>query len=112
MALKVSTGRPECPPGVPWPDPRRRAFAADILASARQIRQPIRSPDDIAGAFDDITYRKGASVIAMFERAVGPDKFQKGVHDYLVAHTDGNGTTADFLAAISAAAGTDVTPAF
>jgi alanyl aminopeptidase len=112
MAQKVYAVRPELAPEARRADTRRRAMEADLFASARAIRQPIRTTDDIVNAFDDITYRKGASVIAMFERALGPDKFQKGVHDYLEAHADGNGTTADFLAAISAAAGTDVAPAF
>jgi alanyl aminopeptidase len=112
MAHKVYLVRPEWQPEVEAAEARRRAMTADVLANARQIRQPIKSVDDMAGAFDDITYRKGATVIGMFERAVGPDKFRKGVHDYLAAHADGNGTTADFVAAISAAAGTDVAPAF
>ena len=37
----------------------------DALVSARFIRQPIGSNDDIENAFDEITYSKGAAVIAM-----------------------------------------------
>jgi cytosol alanyl aminopeptidase len=91
---------------------RNGALAADALANARQIRQPIRSNDDIANAFDGITYGKGASVIGMFETFVGRETFQKGVRAYLAKHAWGNATADDFLSAISAAAGRDVAPAF
>src|SRR5262245_32873700 len=49
------------------------AMAADSLASARRIRQPIESAHDIENAFDDITYSKGAGVLAMFERWLGAE---------------------------------------
>lgn len=84
----------------------------DGLVSARKIRQPIESQNDIANAFDGITYNKGAAVIQMFENWVGPEKFQKGVQQYLRRHAYGNATAADFLAAIGAATGRDVAPAF
>jgi aminopeptidase N len=88
------------------------ALGADALASARMIRQPIADENDIASAFDGITYSKGASVIRMFERWVGPDRFRKGVHAYLTAHAYGTATAGDFLAAIGTAAGKDVATPF
>ena len=81
----------------------------DGLVSARAIRQPIVSPDDIADAFDDITYSKGGAVLRMFERWIGADAFQRGVRDHLARHRFGNATADDFLAAISRAAGKDLT---
>ncbi len=91
---------------------RSDAATRDTLASARSIRQPIESYDDINNAFDGITYQKGAAVIRMFETYLGPEKFQHGVHRYLLAHADGNATATDFLAAISEATGQDVAPPF
>ena len=88
------------------------AMANDRLLSARRIRQPIESEGDIKTAFDSITYRKGAAVIAMFEQYVGVEAFRKGVRRYLEEHADSNATAKDFLAAISADAGKDVAPAF
>ncbi|HEV3201564.1 MAG TPA: M1 family metallopeptidase, partial [Bryobacteraceae bacterium] len=41
---------------------RLGAMATDSLVTTRKIRQPIASDDDIANAFDDITYQKGAAV--------------------------------------------------
>ncbi|HWL85908.1 MAG TPA: M1 family aminopeptidase, partial [Polyangiaceae bacterium] len=77
-----------------------RAMRGDSLASARSIRQPIASKDDIANAFDEITYEKGAAVLDMFENWVGRDAFRAGVNRYLVAHAHGNATAAQFLSAV------------
>ena len=92
-------------------DTRDGALGDDALVTARQIRQPIDTPDDILTAFDGITYNKGASVLAMFETFVGPDVFQHGIRAYLDEHKWGNATSADLAAAISKAAGKDVTAA-
>jgi alanyl aminopeptidase len=91
-------------------DERGGALASDELVSARQIRQPIASADDILNAFDGITYQKGASVLDMFEAYLGPELFQRGVRAYLAKHAWGNATSADFVAAISEVAGRDVGP--
>ena len=91
---------------------RRSAQQADSLVSARQIRQPIETENDILNAFDGITYDKGASVLRMFETYVGPDTFQRGVREYLTAHRFGNGSSDDFVAAIGKVANKDLGPAF
>jgi cytosol alanyl aminopeptidase len=91
---------------------RLGAMRGDELASAREIRQPIESNDDIANAFDDITYEKGGAVIEMFEHWIGPQKFREGVQAYLKQHAWGNATASDFEAAMSQVAGRDVAPAF
>lgn len=89
-----------------------RALDADRLASARQIRQPIETEHDIHNAFDGITYSKGNGVLAMFERWLTPDVFQRGVQRYLGEHRGGNATAEDLLRALSAEAGRDVSAAF
>src|SRR5258706_9913555 len=73
---------------------------------------PIDSRHDIGAAFDGIRYGKGSSILAMLERWIGVEKFQKGLRRYFDKHAHGIATTADFLAAISADAGVDVTPVF
>jgi alanyl aminopeptidase len=88
------------------------AMASDQLATARKIRQPIADIGDIGAAFDDITYNKGASVLRMFERWIGPDAFQRGVRAYLAAHAWRSATSSDFLAALGQAAGRDIAGAF
>jgi len=91
---------------------RNAALDADSLVSARQIRQPIVVPGDIANAFDGITYNKGSSVLNMFEGYLGHDAFIGGVRAYIKQHAYGNATSDEFAAAISKAAGKDVGPAF
>jgi cytosol alanyl aminopeptidase len=87
---------------------RSRALGADSLVSARRIRQPIESENDIVNAFDGITYGKGSAVLSMTEAWLGPDVFQRGVRRHLAAHARGNATAQDFLSALSAEAGQDV----
>lgn len=88
------------------------AMEEDSLTSALAIRQEVTSVGLIDNLFSGITYQKGAGVLSMFERWVGKETFRAGVHDYLVAHTHGGGSTDDLLAAISKAAGKDVTTPF
>ena len=84
----------------------------DTLVSARKIRQEIKSADDIANAFDSISYQKGGAVISMFESWIGPEKFQAGVRRYMKAHAYGTGTSKEFLAAIEAESRPGVAAAF
>lgn len=89
-----------------------RAMSQDSLVSARAIRQPIKTKNDISNAFDAITYSKGAAVIRMFEAWVGPEEFRKGVHAYLTRYEFKNGTAPEFLDAISTTTNKDVTRPF
>ncbi len=91
---------------------RNRALADDALVTARQIRQPITTADDILNAFDSITYNKGASVLNMFEHHVGHDAFIAGVRTYIKDHAFGNATSEQLVAAIGRAAGRPIGPAF
>jgi alanyl aminopeptidase len=84
------------------------AMQQDALPSARAIRKPVLSLSEVWNQFDALTYQKGAAVLAMFERWVGPDKFQAGIRGYLTAHKDGSGDTDDLLHALSDAAARDV----
>ena len=91
---------------------RADAIETDSLPSARRIRQPIETRGDIVNAFDSITYRKGATVIGMFEGWLGEDAFRRGVLGYLTAHRYASATADDFLGALSAASAKPVAPAF
>jgi alanyl aminopeptidase len=88
------------------------AMGEDSLVSARRIRQPITSSGDVQNAFDSLTYQKGAALIAMFERYLGPEVFRAGIHGYLTAHANGSATVDDLLAALSQASGQDVSTPF
>ncbi len=86
---------------------RSGALQGDSLASARRIRQPIESKDDINNAFDGITYAKGEAVLEMSEAWLGQKAFRRGVQMYLERHAWGNATASDFLTALSSAAERD-----
>jgi alanyl aminopeptidase len=88
------------------------AMTQDSQLSARRIRQPIVTNDDIETAFDDITYGKGAGVIAMFETWLGEEPFRRGLRQYLREHANGSATVDDLLGALSATTGKDVATPF
>src|SRR6185295_15272879 len=67
----VEQWHPEWDGAVQRVQARSGVMGNDSLLSARRIRQPIESMNDIQNAFDGITYTKGASIIAMFESYVG-----------------------------------------
>jgi alanyl aminopeptidase len=89
-----------------------KAMHEDSLVSARKIRQPIQSDDDMQNAFDAITYEKGAAVIRMFEAWAGPDGFRRGVRRFLQEHAHSNGNAQQFLEAVSRESGKDLAPGF
>ncbi len=75
----------------------------DALSSARAIRQPIVTNDDIFNAFDGLTYDKGAAVLQMFEQYLGPETFREGVRLHMRRFAHGTADTDDFLASLAAA---------
>jgi alanyl aminopeptidase len=84
---------------------RLAAMKNDSLLTARKVRQPINGHGDIETAFDNITYQKGASVLAMFETWVGEDTFRQGMRDYLAGHRFGSGNANDLIASLAEASG-------
>jgi cytosol alanyl aminopeptidase len=104
--------RPELLPYVNLRDRSRWVMDEDSLASARQVREPIVTKADIFDAFDGVTYVKGATVIRMFEGALGPDKFKNGIRAYLSEHRLGNADAHELIDAVSRNARQDVRAAF
>ena len=86
----------------------RELMAEDSLGATRRIREPIASHHDIESAFDGITYGKGARVLSMFERWMGPGRFAAAVRRHLDRHAGGHATATELLAALSEEAGRDV----
>jgi alanyl aminopeptidase len=104
--------KPEWKTRVEDVDDKLGAEDTDSLVSTRKIRQPIESKDDIANAFDDITYQKGAAVIGMFENWMGPEEFRKGVQSYLKRYAFRTATEPDFLDALNSASTKNIGGAF
>jgi alanyl aminopeptidase len=102
MANKiVNEYHPEWHEDIEALDSSQAAMQSDGLVSARRVRQPIASNDDIANAFDSITYDKGAALLIMFESYMGREKFRTGIRRYLAKYAWKNATSAEFLAALA-----------
>lgn len=82
---------------------RESALELDALASSHPIAPPIRTADEAQENFDAITYTKGASVLRMLERFLGPRVFRNGVRRYIRAHREGAATASDLWSALEAA---------
>ena len=107
-AKVIAKFKPEWDAEVEQASARSHVMGADSLDSARAIRQPIDTANDIESSFDAITYGKGEAVLTMIEHAVGVDTFQQGVRAYLAKHAGGNATYNDFVSAMSEAARRDL----
>jgi aminopeptidase N len=84
------------------------AMTSDQRTTAHPTVVPVEDETQVAGAFDDVTYERGGSVIRMFEHYLGPDTFRDGVRAYIKAHAYSNATAADLFAGLSSAAHKDV----
>jgi puromycin-sensitive aminopeptidase len=76
------------------------AFATDGLHNTRPIEFAVVKPSDADGMFDVLTYEKGASVLRMLERYLGPDTFRAGITHYLNSHKFANAETTDLWTAL------------
>jgi aminopeptidase N len=74
---------------------KEAAMQTDAGAGAHPVITPINDVLQAGGAFDEITYEKGAAVIRMLETYVGEDAFRDGVRRYIAAHAYGNTVTDD-----------------
>jgi alanyl aminopeptidase len=81
------------------------AMPTDSLASTRQIRNPILTNGDINDAFDSITYRKGGSVLNMFETYLGEEAFRDGMRLHMRRFEDGVATAEDFMQSLADGSG-------
>ena len=89
---------------------RAAALRLDALQHTHPIHTEVRTPAEATENFDLITYEKGASVVRMIERYLGPSVFRKGVRAYIRRHREGNAVAADLWRALAEAAGEPVEP--
>jgi len=89
---------------------RAAALRLDALEHTHPIHTEVRTPAEATENFDLITYEKGASVVRMIERYLGPATFRKGVRAYVRRHREANAVAADLWRALSQAAGEPVEP--
>ena len=89
---------------------RAAALDLDALRNTHPIYTTVKTPDDANENFDVITYEKGASVVRMIERYLGPEVFRDGVRRYIRRHRESNAVAADLWKALSEASGEKVAP--
>jgi puromycin-sensitive aminopeptidase len=106
--LCVDAFRPDWDRWVTFGLTRGAAFATDGLHSTRPIEFPVARPEEAEGMFDVLTYQKGAGVLRMLERFLGPEAFREGIRRYLNAHLYDNAETTDLWDAIEEATGEPV----
>ncbi|OQV15966.1 Aminopeptidase Ey [Hypsibius exemplaris] len=79
------------------------ALPLDALSNTHAIVLDVEDTSDIASRFDTISYYKGASILLMVYRFLGPSVFRAGVSTYLSKHQYGTATTEDLWSALDAA---------
>ncbi len=89
---------------------RAAALRLDALRHTHPIHTEVHTPAQATENFDLITYEKGASVVRMLERYLGPSAFRKGVRAYIRRHRESNAVAADLWRALTEAAGEEVEP--
>lgn len=81
------------------------AMATDAQARAHPIHRQITRSRQIAAAFDDITYLKGAQVLRMFESYLGSEKLRQALRLHLERFAWGTASTDDFFRSLATATG-------
>jgi aminopeptidase N len=90
---------------------RRKAqgYVADQRPSTHPVSLTGPDVQSVLLDLDRISYFKGHSVLRQLATRVGDEALRAGLRSYFARHRYGTATVADFLAALSEAAGTDLT---
>ena len=88
--------------------PKDTAMQSDARSTVHPVQQPIATEAEAGNAFDEITYRKGQSIIRMLESFLGEEVFRDGIRKYIAAHKYSNTTTADLWQALTEVSGKPV----
>lgn len=84
---------------------KERALRLDAKLNTHAVVQSIRTVAEAEAAFDDITYAKAQTTIAMLESFVGAATFRAAVRGYLSAHAYQTTTSDDFWGEVQRASG-------
>jgi aminopeptidase N len=88
---------------------KAQAYTADQRPSTHPVFLTAPDVQTVLLELDRISYFRGSSVLRQLAYRIGDDALRTGLRGYFDRHAFGTATFADFLTAISAAAGTDLT---
>lgn len=88
---------------------RNRMLLSDS-PEMRPVRLEMHSRKDTESVYQYVVYIKAASILEMLEDWVGPERFQRSLHRYLVDHQFANATSQDLARAIEQETGVNVGP--
>ncbi|ESP00390.1 hypothetical protein LOTGIDRAFT_238560 [Lottia gigantea] len=77
------------------------AFEMDGLTTSHPVNVPVSNVDQISDIFDDISYKKAASIIRMVNFFLGENIFRRGLQRYLKGHAFGTATHDDLWLALN-----------
>jgi tricorn protease interacting factor F2/3 len=80
------------------------ALDGDSLVATHPVRARVERPEEISQIFDEISYGKGSSVLAMLDAYLGEGVFRQGVTRYLNRFCYANARTEDLWESLEAAA--------
>jgi tricorn protease interacting factor F2/3 len=86
------------------------AFEGDSLDCTHPVRAAADRPEEVSQIFDEISYGKGSTLLAMLESYLGEETFRRGLTDYLNRYCYSNASTADLWDALGRAAGRPIGP--
>jgi len=86
------------------------AFEGDSLDATHPVRARVSSAAEVSQIFDEISYGKGSSVLAMLEEYLGEEPFRRGLAEYLGRFQYANATTADLWESLGRVVGERIGP--
>ncbi|MGA8542672.1 MAG: M1 family metallopeptidase [Thermoplasmata archaeon] len=86
------------------------ALEGDSLDCTHPVRAAADRPEEVSQIFDEISYGKGSTLLAMLESYLGEETFRHGLEDYLNRYCYSNASTADLWEALGRASSKPVGP--
>ena len=83
-----------------YSEDKASGYWEDSLVTAHPIEAPIGGVKDAMATFDGITYGKGASALKQLWAYMTPEKFKRGLQDYIRKYAYKNATFMDFIATL------------
>ncbi|XP_053619905.1 aminopeptidase N-like isoform X2 [Plodia interpunctella] len=75
----------------------------DALESSHPVSVPIDDPKRIGEIFDEISYKKGSTLIRMMTMFLGEEVFRKALHNYLIKYSYSNAEQDDLWSELTSA---------